>query len=617
MHYDFRTDTLRDIPSRSARLFGDRPALALGAGDALSYAELERRVLRAAAGLQARGIAKGDRVAILSENRPEWGIASFAVAAAGAVAVPLLVDFPAAQVANILEHSGAKAVFASARCARKLAGAAGGPAPAAEILPIEALAEDGGDAGNFDPPPLSPEDLAAIVYTSGTTGNSKGVMLTHRNFIADALGCRVIITLDTDDVLLSVLPMAHTYEYTIGFLIPMMSGATVRYLDRPPSASALMPAFAGIRPTIMLSVPLIIEKVVRSSVLPGLRKIPAYKVPFLRPALERIAGAKLKKALGGRMRFFGIGGAPLDAEVERFLLAARFPYAIGYGLTETAPIIAASAVGKTFLKAAGPALPEAEIRIAPAEGAEPGVGEIQVRGPMVGPGYFRDAERTAAAFSGDGWFRTGDLGFFDKRGRLFVKGRLKTMILGASGENIYPEEIESVLNDCPHVQESLVYGDEAGLTALVQLKPEVMEELRACVRGGIAGAEKAAARFGQAVGAVIQAAAGMAAEAGKQAAGFAAGAGRQAGEAIAGAEQVVEKAAAQLLERIKKDANEKLAAFSRIRLVERKDEPFEKTPTQKIKRFLYPAKPAPRQEAPGAPSVPREREGADEKAAAL
>jgi long-chain acyl-CoA synthetase len=551
--YSYESDTLADIPRRSAAAFGTAPALGMTGTDspAISYADFDRLTLRAAAMLARAGIGPGDRVAILSENRPEWCIASLGIARAGLVSVPILVDFPLAQVANILEHSGSRAVFASERHRKRLAGASE-KLPA--ILAIEELSAPSPEldaaALAYSPPTVLPSDLAAIVYTSGTTGLSKGVMLQHRNFIADALSCDSVIRLNTDDLVLSILPLAHTYEYTIGFLIPIMSGACIRYLDRPPSASALMPALAALRPTIMLSVPLVIEKTYRSAIKPGLEKMGIYKFKLLRPLLQRAAGRKLYAAFGGRMRFFGIGGAPLDPEVEAFLLRARFPYAIGYGLTETAPIIAASAVGKTSLKVAGLPLGDADIRIAGTDGGA--IGEIQVKGPMVGPGYYKDPARTAEAFTVDGYFRTGDLGSFDATGSLSVRGRLKTMILGASGENIYPEEVEAVINSVPEVLESLVYGDEEGLTALVHINPDTLSEL---LKSGVESAEAAVNSLGKAVGAGIENA---------------------------------EKAATALLERIKKETNSRLAAFSRLAKVELQVEPFEKTPTQKIKRFMYP-----------------------------
>lgn len=539
MSYSYDTHTIADIAPEGAGQYGDRPALGMVNGDSISYRELELHTRRVAARLIGLGVHRGDRVAILSESLPEWGIASLGIARAGAVAVPLLVDFRAIQVLEILQHSGAKAVFVSARQRAKLDGAV------AAVLPIEELstldAELDHAAALLPLPRVAPGDLAAIVYTSGTTGNPKGVMLTHRNYIADALACSAIIVLRPRDVLLSILPLAHAYEYTIGFLIPMMSGASVRYLDRPPSASALMPALASIRPTIMLSVPMVIEKTYRGAVKPALEKMKAYGVPFLRPLLERIAGAKLYRSFGGRLRFFGIGGAPLDPEVERFLRAVKWPYAIGYGLTETAPIIAASGVGKTTPRAAGPALPGAEIRITDLRPADDDpstlVGELQVRGPMVGSGYYLDPARTAEVFTEDGFFRTGDLGFVDEHGCFFIRGRSKAMILGASGENIYPEEVEAVLNRSPHVLEALVYGGADGLTALVHLKPEAIAEALEAVKAGVDQAERVAA---------------------------------------------------ELLESIRKEANQCLQSFSRIHRVERQREAFEKTPTQKIKRFLYP-----------------------------
>ncbi len=580
--YDYDRDTLADIPRYGARDFGGLPALAMAKGEPLSYTDLERLTRRLAARLSALGVGKGERVILLSENRPEWGLASIGMARAGVVAVPILTDFPAEQVRNIAAHSGACAAIASEKLAHKLEGTG------LTLLPIEELAREDPAldeaAATFIDPLVEPDDLAAIVYTSGTTGRSKGVQLTHRNYIADALACRVIIELRTDDVLLSILPLAHAYEYTIGFLIPMMSGAQVRYLERPPSASVLLPALAAIRPTIVLSVPLVIEKVYKSGVKPGLEKIPLYRIPPLRPFLAWIAGRKLKRSFGGRIRFFGIGGAPLEPETERFLLAARFPYAIGYGLTETAPIIAASAVGKTRPRMAGAALPGAEIRLSGLKPAADApkllVGELEVRGPMVSPGYYRDPERTAEVFTSDGWFKTGDLGYQDRRGRYYIRGRSKTMILGASGENIYPEEVEALLNASPFVAESLVYGDEEGLTALVQLKPEILEELARIAKDGLESAEATAARWGQAVAQALH----HAVEAASRTAGAAA---QGAGEAF----HLAEKATSELLERIKKEANEKLAAFSRIRRVEHQREPFEKTPTQKIKRFLYPQNP--------------------------
>ncbi len=415
----------------------------------------------------------------------------------------------------------------------------------------------------FEPPAIDADDLASILYTSGTMGKPKGVMLTHRNFVYNAWSATKFVLLRRTDRLLSILPLAHSYEFTIGFLIPIMHGSAVYYLDRPPSATALLPALLAIRPTLMLSVPLVIEKIYHASILPALEKIALYRVAVLRPALEWVAGLKLKKTFGGKIRFFGIGGAPLAADVETFLHNARFLYSIGYGLTESAPLLTGNRPGKVRLHTTGVPATGVTLRIAD-ERPDTGEGEIQARGPNIFPGYYKDPQRTAEAFTPDGWFRTGDLGVMAAHGRITVRGRLKTMILGASGENIYPEEIEAVLNSSPHVLESLVYGSERGLTALVHLKPEVLESLKSRIQDEFESAELAAASLAAAVGHAAQ----------------------HASESLGAAEW----SAAQLLDGIKREANCLLLAFSRLASVEIQEMPFEKTPKQSIKRFLYPAK---------------------------
>ena len=555
--------TITEVLGKSSLQYASRPALSMVGGEAIRFRDLEPRTRRIAALLGLLGVAKGDRVALLSENRPEWGLSYFGIVRTGATAVPIMTDFTSEQIATILEHSGSKVLVVSKRFEAKVPG----EGSKRIVVSLEDFSVAGMDPGALDraaqgfaSPDIDAEDLASILYTSGTMGKSKGVMLTHRNLVFGACSADRFVFLRRTDRLLSVLPLAHVYEFTIGFLIPMIHGSAVYYLDRPPSATALLPALAAIRPTIMLTVPLIIEKIYRSSIKPTLDKTSLYKVEALRPALHWVAGLKLKKTFGGKIRFFGIGGAPVAADVESFLHDAKFLYSIGYGLTETAPLLTGNVPGKVRLHTTGLPATGVELRIAEAR-PDTGEGEIQARGLNVFPGYYKDPERSAEAFSSDGWFRTGDLGVMDEHGRITVRGRLKTMILGASGENIYPEEIEAVLNASPYVLESLVYGDEKGLTALVHLKPEVIENLTARVQDRVEGAEAAAANFAAAVG----------------------HAAHQAGESA-------EKAAAALLDRIKKETNGRLAVFSRIAKVELQAEPFEKTPKQSIKRFLYPGK---------------------------
>jgi long-chain acyl-CoA synthetase len=568
--------TIPEILEKSSKRYASRPALGMVGGDSIPYADLEPKTRRIAALIALLGVAKGDRVALLSENRPEWGLAYFGISRSGAVAVPIMTDFTPEQISTILEHSESKLLIVSKRFAVKVP-AEGEKRILVSLEDFSLIASPAGlsardiepaaldrAADTFVPPPVQADELASILYTSGTMGKSKGVMLTHRNLVWDACAADRFVVLRRTDRLLSVLPLAHVYEFTIGFLIPMIHGSAVYYLDRPPSATALLPALASVRPTIMLSVPLIIEKIYRASIVPALDKISLYKHQVLRPALHWVAGLKLKKTFGGKIRFFGIGGAPIAADVETFLHDARFLYSIGYGLTETAPLLTGNKPGRVRLHTTGLPATGVSLRIADAR-PDTGEGEIQAKGLNVFPGYYKDPERTAEAFSSDGWFRTGDLGVMDAYGRITVRGRLKTMILGASGENIYPEEIEAVLNASPYVLESLVYGDDRGLTALVHLKPEAFLEIASArVQDGYEGAEVAAASFAAAVG----------------------HAAHQAGESIGSAE----RAAAALLDRIKKEANARLAAFSRIAKVELQSEPFEKTPKQSIKRFLYPGK---------------------------
>jgi long-chain acyl-CoA synthetase len=322
--------TLPEVMARSARLHADRPALGMAGGMPITYAQMAERVSAAAAFLMDHGVARGDRVAILAENTPAWGITYFAVTGLGAVAVPVMSEFSPVQVGHILEHSGSRAVLVSGRLREKLALAGGG----AETLDIEEAA-----AAAFPPAPRHPgqpalqrpaaEDLAAIIYTSGTTGHSKGVMLSHRNIVSNALATLAVVSVRPEDRLLSILTLAHTYECTLGLVAALSTGASIFYLDRPPSATALIPALQKVRPTIVLSVPLVMEKIYRSRVRPELEKHALSRLPGVRGLITLLAGRKLRSTFGGRIRVFAIGGAALSPDVEDFLHAARFPYAIG------------------------------------------------------------------------------------------------------------------------------------------------------------------------------------------------------------------------------------------------------------------------------------------------
>ena len=492
--------TLRDVLENSARQHSERVALSMIDGGAITFAELGRRAGDLSTFLRERGVDKGDRVAILGENMPNWGVAYFAVTRMGAVAVPILTDFQPTDIARIIRHAGAKVLFVSRRLISKTIeldpaelgmsvllddltvlqpGAKETDLDSSRFTRSAAAPSDSGRKLSKDEARLLPDDLAAIVYTSGTTGHSKGVMLTHNNLVSDATATVVLVNVSKDDRFLSILPLPHTYECTLGFITPVMVGASVYYMDKPPSAAVLLPAMEKVKPTAMLSVPLIIEKIYKGKILPELTRSPILKrlhaQPLFRKVLHRIAGKKLLKTFGGKLRIFTIGGAPLAPDVEQFLREAHFPYAVGYGLTETAPLVAGTGPATTRYRSTGPPLPGTQIRIANPS-PQTGEGEIQVKGPTVMKGYYKDPERTREAFTEDGWLKTGDLGVFDNDGYLFIKGRSKNMILGPSGKNIYPEEIEAVINEFDSVQESLVFEHQRRLIALVHLDYERLQK---------------------------------------------------------------------------------------------------------------------------------------------
>lgn len=555
--------TLRTLLDNSAALYADRFALSTIGGRAYTYNEVHNLSRNISSLLRDKGIAAGDRVSILGENRPEWGIAYFAVTTMGAVAVPILPEFHQSEILHILRHSESKAVFVSRKMLTKIEEEIPGNISSVILLddfsPIimdgkKTLLSNIIEQGEHElsllkeaalkfvgrlPEEISPDHLASIVYTSGTTGHSKGVMLTHGNIVSDVIGTTHIVDLNKDDRLLSILPLAHTYECTLGLITAIGVGASIHYLDKLPTANALLPAMKELHPTVMLSVPLVIEKIFKTRIHPQLtgsfikRKI--QQIPFLRKRIHAIAGKKLLKTFGGSLRLFCIGGAPIAPDVEQFLREARFPYAMGYGLTETAPLIAGTNSKLTKYRATGKALPETEIKILDPD-PDTGEGEIIVKGPTVMKGYYKDKERTAATFTGDGWFKTGDLGVIDGEGYIYIKGRSKNMILGSNGKNIYPEEIESIINEFDLVLESLVYEQERQIVARIYLDYDKIEEMFKDEQSS---------------------------------------------------ESKTREKITQVLDDLKQKINNRLSSFSRITRIFEQTEPFEKTATQKIKRHLY------------------------------
>jgi long-chain acyl-CoA synthetase len=550
--------------ANSLKKFADRPALAFASGQPITYAEVGDRIRETRDILWRLGVERGDRVAIYGASSPNWGIAYFAIVTLGAIAVPLLPDFSAKEVETCLAHSGTTRLFVSDRLAERVSAAVrDGLSSVIRLDTLSAVTGSPSREGSTPQVSVGEDDTASIIYTSGTTGRSKGVELSHKNIVFTAIGGQHFQRINKFDVGLSILPMSHVYEFTIGFLMFFLNGACVYYLEKPPTVSTLLPALKAIRPTIMLSVPIIMEKIYKNKIVPTFTAKPLvralYALPPFRMLFHRIAGKSLKKTFGGRMKFFGIGGSKVDPVVERFLKEARFPYAIGYGLTETAPLLGGAGPKHTIPGCIGTAMPGVDMRILDPDPAS-GVGELVVRGPNVMKGYYRDPELTASVMTADGWFRTGDLcSIKGRRAIIALKGRSKNMILGASGENIYPEDIEFVLNQHPLVAESLVVeGENSSLVALVQLDEEKFAE--------------EARRRALAEGAPSQTMT------------------EAMGAAMTGAMSEVSHAMAykreEILNEIKFFVNENVNRMSRIDRVELIDQ-FEKTASQKIKRYLY------------------------------
>ena len=417
------------------------------------------------------GVGAGDKVAILSQSMPNWSVAFFSIVPFGRIAIPILPDSSENEVTNILKHSESKVVFVSQKLAGKISQEC--REKMTLIIEIETFEVIHADEEQFTcdgrTSVPTPDDIAAIIYTSGTTGSAKGVVLSHRNLSSNVITCYHACKRTEKDRWLSVLPMAHTLEMTLSMLYPMYCGATVYYLPKPPVASLLLKALPIVKPTTMLTVPLIIEKVYKGSVLPTIKKSRTltWMNEHMYGLMCRIIGMKLKKTFGGRISFYGIGGAKLDPEVEKFLLKAKFPYAIGYGLTETSPLLGYAMHGWRAVGSFGYPVYNVQLKLHNVN-PETGEGEIVAKGPNVMLGYYKDPVRTKSVFTEDGWFRTSDIAVIDEKGRYFIKGRNNNMILGPSGENIYPEEIENVINNVEGVSESIVVQRDGRLVALVQ-----------------------------------------------------------------------------------------------------------------------------------------------------
>lgn len=558
------TLTLQALFDYSVKTYAQRPAVQFVDEKPISYKELHQKVLSIQKILKEHGIKQGDKVALFSENMPNWSAIYLAVTTMGAVIVPILPDFHTSEAVHIAIHAECKAAFISQKLFETLLDETQPPSMKLLVIAdnlhileklsteskIDTVLEKSGEKLNkamdklgkndkvSQKVDIKEDDLAAIIYTSGTTGSSKGVMLSHKNIVFDATASQHIVDIYPEDRFLSILPLAHTYECTVGMIIPLLNGASIHYLQKPPTPTILIKAMGSVKPTFMLTVPLIIEKIYKNKILPNFQKNlfirSLYSIPFIRKKLNVLAGKKLMQTFGGEIKFFGVGGAGISPGVEAFLREAKFPYCIGYGLTETAPLLAGTNPSKTKYRAIGPVIPGTKLELRDVDAN--GNGTLWAKGPNVMLGYYKDPEKTAQVMDDEGWFNTEDIGYIDEDGYFFMSGRAKNIIVGPSGENIYPEQIEAAINAQNLVADSLVFDDNGVLTARIHLDYELVD-------GAIGVSDNSETQMHEKVD--------------------------------------------TLLEEIRKNVNENVSSFSRIKKVIEQKEPFVKTPTKKIKRYLY------------------------------
>ena len=513
-------------------------------GESFTYADLATNIEQFRLFLNEAGISKRSKIAICARNSARWAIAFWDINVNGCVAVPLLADFHPNSVAALTRHSDSVILFTDEDIWYKLIP---GQMPALKAAinvkdwrmlwyrdekVFKAWENRERSFANHHPKGMKPDlvsfhtnnldKLAIINYTSGTTGNPKGVMLTYGALSDTDEFANSHFPNHPGQTIVSMLPMAHMYGLAIEFIHPNVDGVTVYFLGKTPSPTTLLQAMKEVKPYMVVTVPLVMEKVYANSIKPALDKMQKfYSIPYAERLIYKIVRKKIISAFGGRVRCFIMGGAPLKPEVEQCFSRMHLPFTVGYGMTEACPLLGwewwtdfvPSSCGK----------PVHEIRI-DSKDPQNEAGEIQARGANMTIGYYKNPEANAVAFTDDGWFRTGDLGTMDDKGNIFIRGRIKSMILNSSGQNIYPEELEAVLSGCPYVVESIVVDRNGKIVALVY--PEIPEDID-----------------------------------------------QESKESIP--------------EIIRTTANKSLPAYSKINKVELVDSPFEKTPKMSIKRFLY------------------------------
>lgn len=527
-----------------------KPALSDYKGSTFTFADMATRIAKLHALFEAMDMKDGDKVALASKNCAHWAISFLATATRRCVAVPILPDFATETIAGLTDHSESVVLFTESRMWEGMDVAtmprlkaainvedftllyAANEAYAEAAVKIEAtlpkVYDESDKIAVTDYKFCDLDDLAIINYTSGTTSSPKGVMLTARNISSNIEFALSNIPVTDNDKIMSMLPLAHMYGMAFEFIYPISGGGHVYFLGKTPTPTVLMQALADIKPYLLITVPLVMEKIFKNKVMPTLNK-PMMRILTSIPGISNIIYSKVRKTLlttfGGNLRSIVLGGAAISLPVEKVMRKIRLPYTVGYGMTECAPLIGYSPWETFRLGSCGRAVTNVVVRIDSDDPANK-VGEIQVHGENVMQGYYKNPEATAATFTQDGYLRTGDLGIIDKDGNIFIKGRSKCMILSPNGQNIYPEEIESKLNSMPHVGESLVVERKGGLVALVALTPDDQKD--------------------------------------------------------GNREEL-----AELLEQNRLLLNKSLPAYSKIMKIEILEQGFEHTPKQSIKRFLY------------------------------
>ena len=527
----------------------ERPALGNFRGEVFTFGELATQIAKFHVFFDAIGLKKGDKVALCAKNSARWGVTFFAANTYEAVLVPILADFHPESVNSLVDHSESLVLLTDTDIWSKL-DITKMPTIKAVISSsdfsllyaadekIQAVNDNldqlfaakypkGFSAADVSYPTDNDKDLAIINYTSGTTSAPKGVMLRYECVSANVAFGQKRLPSYPGDTIVSMLPMAHMYGMMFELIYPLCGGSSIYYLGKTPTPALLLGAMAEVKPYLVVTVPLVMEKIFKSKVAPVINK-PVMKVITAIPGLNQIIFKKIRttllNAFGGNVREIVMGGAALNPDVEKWFKKFGLPFTVGYGMTEAAPLLAYECWREFAPKSCGKCVDSVEVRI---DSDDPynKVGEIQTKGYSIMSGYYKNEEATKAAFTEDGWMRTGDLGLLDAKGNIFIKGRSKNMILSANGQNIYPEEIEAVVNNQPYVVESVVIDRGARLVALIYMD-----------------AEKAKSE----------------------------GVDLEAYKAV-----------------IMAEVNKSMPAYSKVNLVEYMDQPFEKTPKMSIKRFMY------------------------------